>query len=115
MNAKQVASLINTTPRSTGRAAFALDSIKERAFKEALYCNGTPMQSVYYHVGETAQRVQHAAMTGRISGEAICCYREMTPYRVCKLVAALAARVEHWSGMVEDDATAVIRAAMMEV
>lgn len=115
MNAKQIASLITVTPRSTGRAALTLDSIKERAFKEAFYCDGTPMQPVYYHVGETAQRVQHAAMTGRISGEAICCYREMSPYRVCRLVAMLAKHVQSWSEMVEDDATAVIRAAMMEV
>jgi hypothetical protein len=114
MNAKQIASLINVSPRSTGRAAFALDSIKERAFAETRYTQGTDASALYYHIGETAQRAQHATATGRINGEAICCYREMTPYRVCKLVATLAQQVQSWSELIEDDATAVIRQAIME-
>lgn len=113
LTTKQIAAMVAVTPRSRGSARHTLNSIKERALSEAYYCAGLPMHTVYFRVGEAAQRVQHATETGRIWGATISTFRAMTPYQVCKLVATLAAQVEHWSG-IDAEAVEVIRKAIEE-
>ena len=109
LTTKQIAALVSVSPRSTGSARHALNSIKERALNEARYTQGTDAHAAYYHVGDTAQRIQHATETGRIWGLAISTFREMTPYQVCRLVAGLTG--QQWSAF-DDEAVAVIRAAI---
>lgn len=115
LSTKRIAAMVSVTPRTTGRASFVLDSIKERAFFEARYCADMPIGSAYYHVGDIAQRVQYALMTGRIHSGAACDLREMTPYRICKLINMLTERVSSWAEMSDDDACAIIRTAIKGV
>lgn len=112
---KNIAALISVTPRTAGRASLTLDSIKERAFAEARYCADLPIGADYLHIGSVAQRVQHAVATGRIHGSAVCNFREMAPYTVCKLVLTIAGAVETFAEVLDDDAVAIIRDAIKEV
>lgn len=111
MNAKQIANLIGITTKTQYRASMAIDAIKDAAFREARYSNGTPLFADYYQLGVTAQTIQHATDTGRIHGAAILAFRDLTPYQMCKLVAKLATTV--WTSLDEAERCAVIRQALV--
>jgi hypothetical protein len=110
--AKYIALLIDASPRTTGRAELTIDAIKRRAFNETRYSTGLPLESTYRHIGTVAQRVQHVAETGRIHGATVLAFRDMKPYQVCKLVARIAASLDTFAGMMDDEAVAVIRDAI---
>jgi len=112
LTTKQIAALAGISPRETGSARHALNSIKERAFSEARHCAGLPIAADYYHAGDVAQRIQHATETGRIHGAQILTFRALSPYQVCDLVQRLAAQVQSFAGMLDDEAVAVVRAAI---
>jgi hypothetical protein len=114
LNHKQTAALISVTPRSKGGAAGVLNSIKRRGLAEAGYCQGAAVARDYYHTGHTALMVEYATSTGRISGAAILHFRELSPYKVCKLVATLAERVPLWTELLEHEYLPLIRDAILE-
>ena len=110
--AKHIATLIGVTPRTHYRASMAIAGIKAAAFREAQYRAGFDLEPIYQHIGSVAQRIQHATETGRIHGAAILAFRDLTPYRVCALVARVAAQVDSFAGWMDEDAVAVIRNAI---
>lgn len=112
LTTQQIALLAGITRRETGSARHALNSIKEHAASQARHCAGLPIARTYQHLFSVAQRVQHATETGRIHGAALLAFRDMRPYRVCELVRRVAAHIETSAGMTDDEAVAIIRAAI---
>jgi hypothetical protein len=104
---KQIAALIGATPRS-GRSRFALDSIRTQAGVEALRVGG-----FWSGVLSGALAVGHAVNTGRLSGEALCAWREMSEYRQCRVVALVTA--QYRAGLLDDELVTLVRSAIGEV
>jgi hypothetical protein len=82
-----------------------LNSIKERGFNEARYTAGHAVSAAYQTAAEAAQMVLHLN-TGRLPNEAALKLRETTPYRVCKVIAAVAQA--DMTGMIEIERARVV-------
>lgn len=104
-----IASLIGVTPRSE-RSRFVVDSLRTQAAAEVRRCTGLPIAQDWYQVLSAAILVAHVTSTGRIHGATLCDYRELSAYRVCKVVARVAATYR--SDLSETDQIDLVRSAI---
>jgi len=89
LTGQQIAAMVGVKPRDRWNPMMTVASIKERGFNEARYCAGLAIGRAYQAAAEAAQMVLHLN-TGRLSNDAALRLRETTPYRACKVIAAVA-------------------------
>lgn len=105
---KQVAALVGVTPRSNWRPMLTVESVKDRGFAEARYGSGT----AYQRIGEAAQMLAHLGTTGRLPYEATLALRETTPYRACRIIAAMVNA--DMTGLIEIERARIVGAIIMK-
>jgi hypothetical protein len=111
LTAKQIAGLVGVTPRSDWRPMLTVESVKERGFNEARYTAGHAISAAYQTVAEAAQMLAHLGGTGRLPYEATLALRETTPYRACKIIAAMAQT--NMAGLIELERARVVSAIIL--
>lgn len=97
LTTKQIAALMDIKPTSRGlRPVRLTHSLKEQAFSWArsVQSASAELHAAYFAIGCAAQMVAWACETGRVTGADVCDFREMTPWRVCKVIGKVAERPE---------------------
>lgn len=116
LTTKQIAALVGVTPRSDWRPMLTVESVKERGFNESRYLAAYPEQArARFDVAEAAQLLAHLGGTGRLSYEATLALRETTPYRACRIIAAIrdAMPTMKAAGMIELERARIVGAIIL--